>query len=219
MVRQDYASSMAGQAAHKPLGLRGYGWGGLQLSFSWGWRCPSGALLAHYARHTGRRHLDVGVGTGYFLAHTKFPQIPEITLFDLNPNSLRYTANRIRRYAPHVIQGDVLRSADVPTGEFDSIATNFLFHCLPDGGEGKWRALDHLKPRLARSGVLFGGTIIGDPTAPLARQRRLTRAYNKRGIFCNASDSLHVLEGALRNRFERVEIRTEGVVALFSACG
>jgi len=217
MVNQHNTSTQAGQAAYNPLVLHVYDWWVIKLSCSWIWRCPSETLLAHYDRHIGRRHLDVGVGTGYFLDHAKFSQKPEITLFDLNANSLHHTAKRIHRYAPRIIQGDVLRSADAPAGEFDSVAMNFLFHCLPDGGEGKWRALDYLKSRLARGGVLFGSTIMGEPAAPLVRQRRLMRTYNRRGIFCNETDSLEILEGALRKRFERVEVRMAGVVALFSA--
>lgn len=31
------------------------------------WKCPARRILQHYNRHVSTNHLDVGVGTGYFL--------------------------------------------------------------------------------------------------------------------------------------------------------
>jgi len=37
------------------------------------WRCPTTRLVERYRQHIRDRHLDVGPGTGYFLAHAGLP--------------------------------------------------------------------------------------------------------------------------------------------------
>src|SRR5687768_2190711 len=37
------------------------------------WRSPAARIVAHYDQHASGSHLDVGVGTGYFLDHCTFP--------------------------------------------------------------------------------------------------------------------------------------------------
>jgi hypothetical protein len=41
------------------------------------WRCPARRIVEHYNLHVSANHLDVGVGTGYFLDHCTFPVPPE----------------------------------------------------------------------------------------------------------------------------------------------
>ncbi|HVJ21796.1 MAG TPA: class I SAM-dependent methyltransferase, partial [Polyangiaceae bacterium] len=198
--------------------LRLYDWFVLDVSCTRIWQCRAEQLLAHYEAELGAVHLDVGVGTGFFLDKARYPvERPAITLLDLNAQSLAYTAARIARYSPEVVRADVLEPNALPECRFDSIGLNFLLHCLPAGGQGKWRVFDHLKPKLAPGGRLFGSTIIGSPEPPLARQRWLMRRYNQRGIFGNASDSAAILRAELSRRFSKVEIQQKGVVALFSA--
>ena len=63
------------------------------------WRCPKARLVEHYDAHVSARHLDIGVGTGTLLDTARFPvAAPEITLMDLNPNSLAAASARIARY-------------------------------------------------------------------------------------------------------------------------
>jgi len=204
-----------GQAVYSPLVLGVYDWYVLGLSASLIWQCPSRKILEHYNRHVGRRHLDVGVGTGYFLDRARFPGEPEVTLFDLNPNSLAHTSRRIERYHPACVRGDVLEPNSLPRRQYDSIAMNFLLHCLPDGGRGKWRAFSYLAPTLQPDGVLFGSTLLAD--APLRRQHWLMRAYNRKGIFSNGTDTLAVLRRELDERFEQVTLEQVGAAALFAA--
>src|SRR4029453_2517824 len=48
------------------------------------WRGPKRHFLDLYNRNVGTPHLDIGVGTGYFLDRCRFPvERPEITLLDL----------------------------------------------------------------------------------------------------------------------------------------
>src|SRR3954471_6059932 len=83
----------AGQAVYSPFVLAVYDLAVVYLSNQFLWKCPSRRLLEHYNRNVGAVHLDVGVGTGYFLDHCRFPvSNPTIALYDLNPNSLRATA-------------------------------------------------------------------------------------------------------------------------------
>jgi len=211
-------SSAPGQAVYSRFVLRLYDWFVLDVSCTRIWQCRSEHLLTHYESQLGAVHLDVGVGTGFFLDKARYPvERPDVTLLDLNAQSLAYTAERIARYSPKVVQADVLEPNTLPNGRYDSIGMNFLLHCLPAGGQGKWRVFDHLKPKLAPGGRLFGSTIIGSPEPPLARQRWLMRRYNQRGIFGNASDSAAILRAELSRRFSKVEIQQKGVVALFSA--
>jgi hypothetical protein len=39
------------------------------------WRCPIKRILALYSEHLTGRHLEVGPGTGWFLAHSLFPML------------------------------------------------------------------------------------------------------------------------------------------------
>src|ERR1700761_8363459 len=65
------------------------------------WRCSKARLVAHYDAHVSARHLDIGVGTGTLLDACRFPTTtPEITLMDLNPNSLAAASRRLARYSP-----------------------------------------------------------------------------------------------------------------------
>ena len=204
-----------GQAVYSPLVLGVYDWYVLRFSASLIWQCSARTMLDHYNRHVGRRHLDVGVGTGYFLDRASLPSEPEITLFDLNPNCLARAARRIGRHRPACVLGGVLEPNSLPRQYYDSIAMSFLLHCLPDGGEGKWRAFSQFAPLLQPAGVLFGSTVVAD--APLRRQQWLMHAYNRRGIFSNATDTLDVLRVELQARFERVTLERVGAVAFFSA--
>jgi SAM-dependent methyltransferase len=216
---QGRISPEAGQRVYTPLVLSIYDWYVLEFSCGKIWQCSRERLLGQYQRYVGARHLDVGVGSGYYLDHVRFPTTaPEVTLFDLNPESLAHTSRRIARYEPQVVHGNVLEPNALPDGHFDSIGLSFLFHCLPAGGAGKWRALDYLGPKLAPGGTLFGSTILGR-SAPLLRQRWLMRVYNRSGIFDNSADDIGVLEHELGSRFDHVQIEREGVVALFAVSG
>lgn len=212
-------STDPGQAVYNPLVLSIYDLWVLQFSCSFVWRCSASRLLAHYNKHVTRRHLDVGVGTGYFLKHAEYPVAsPDVTLFDLNENSLRFASSRIASKNVTTVRGDVLEPNSLPRAHFESIGLNFLFHCLPDGGAGKWRALDHLLPTLAEGGKLFGSTILADHLQNPA-QRYLAGVYNKKGVFSNTQDTSFVLESELSRRFKNVEIEHEGVVGLFLVSG
>ena len=175
-------------------------------------------MLQRYDSHVGARHLDVGVGTGWFLDHCRWPvENPQITLLDLNENSLSVASGRIRRYAPETVQANVLDPVDLADARFDSIGANFLFHCLP--GELEWKAAtvaSNLRPYLASEGVLFGSTILGRGIDHNLLGRRLMRLYNRKAIFSNIKDDLPGLKQGLASELTEVEIEVVGAVALFA---
>ena len=62
-----------GAGAYGRLGLHFYDAGVLGLSSLLLWRCPSSRVLAQYQANVSANHLDVGVGTGYFLDKVGVP--------------------------------------------------------------------------------------------------------------------------------------------------
>jgi SAM-dependent methyltransferase len=209
----------AGHAVYSPLVLKVYDGFVLGLSNRLLWRCPSTQLRALYDRNVSARHVDIGVGTGYFLDKAKWPAAaPEIALVDLNSNSLNAAAKRIRRYAPRTIVANALAPLP-PMGPFDSAGLCYLLHCLPGRIEEKAVVFDHLRPALAPGARVFGATILqGDAPRSRAAQR-LMNLYNRKGIFSNAADTRPALDAALKRRFADVKIEMRGAVALFEARG
>lgn len=57
-----------GAAAYTRTSLAVYDLFVLGFSNSFAWKCPSRVILEFNNRHVSDRHLDVGIGTGYFLA-------------------------------------------------------------------------------------------------------------------------------------------------------
>ena len=211
-------STHAGQAVYTRRNLALYDLIVLRLSNRGIWRCPTSRLLEHYARHLSANHLDVGVGTGFFLDRSRFPSHqPRLALFDLNADSLSHTAARVKRLQPQTRQLDILAPIEAPPAPFDSIGVNYLLHCLPGPMTHKARAFDHLAPLLAPGATLFGATILGDGVTRSSLARRLMAFYNAKGIFSNEADTPQALERALTERFSHHQIEIVGCVALFSA--
>ena len=208
----------AGQRVYTPLTLRAYDLVVLGFSNRFVWRCRSSRMLERYDRYVGPRHLDVGVGTGWFLDHCSWPvEAPHITLLDLNENSLTTAAERIRRFAPATTRANVLDPVDLGDARFDSIGANYLFHCLPGTLEQKaTTVLSNLRPYLASGGVFFGSTILGRGVEHNLLGRRLMRLYNRKGIFSNLEDDQRGLELGLATQLADVEIEVVGAVALFA---
>lgn len=207
-----------GSAVYTPLALALYDLVVLGFSNSFVWHCSSRVILDFYNEHISDRHLDIGVGTGYFLDRCRFPSaVPKIALFDLNPNSLAKTAERLRRYNPSCHMGNVLQSIDIGFSGFDSIALNYLLHCLPGNLNSKSIVFEHVKPLLNNGGVVFGSTILGKDVRRSFLAEKLMKTYNAKGVFSNLSDRQQDLEAGLKAHFDEYTIRIEGCVVLFSA--
>lgn len=164
--------------------------------------------------------MDVGVGTGYFLARCTFPSPKSrLILVDANANSLAVACRRLQRLTPHLYQRNILLPLELPETPVRSIAVLYLLHCLPEDITAKARVFDLLSPYLRSDGVLFGATILGGEPPPNRTAAALMRVYQARGIFSNADDRLDPLRIALEERYADVSIETRGCVALFAARG
>lgn len=188
----------------------------LGFSNSFAWRCPSRLILNFYNEHISDKHLDVGVGTGYFLDKCKFPTpTPTIALADLNENSLQTTAKRLKRYKPTTHVANVMEPLRIESADFNSIALNYLLHCLPGNILSKGTVFAHLNPLLNNGGVIFGTTILGKGVKQNFLNRTLMRIYNSKGIFDNFDDSASDLERVLKDNFNEYTVHIEGCVAFF----
>ncbi|WP_299947838.1 class I SAM-dependent methyltransferase [uncultured Microbulbifer sp.] len=207
-----------GQAVYSKAVLRLYDLWVLGLSNRFIWQCPTPLLLAHFNQHISSNHLDVGVGTGYFLNKCRFPSNEvRLGLMDLNQNSLEVATARVARYRPLQFHCNVLDEINIATGKFDTISLNYLFHCLPGKLTEKLSALDHVCTLLSDSGAVFGSTILSKGVHKNAMAKKLMAIYNKKGIFSNVEDCKGDLESYLDNRFNEHSIEIRGCVALFSA--
>lgn len=183
------------------------------------WRCPLSRLVAHYDEHLSGRHLDVGVASGRVLDEATFPSpSPQLTLMDLNPNSLHMASTRLARYRPRAHQANVLEDWNL-AGTYDSIALTHILHCLPGSIPDKRPAFQNARATLAPGGTFFGATILG-PTANHNRLGRATIDLNNRlGVMSNAQDTAEALDAELTRHFTSHHLEVVGTVALFSARG
>lgn len=208
----------AGQAVYSRRTLAIYDFVVLGVSNRFIWRCPTHHLARHYQQHVTDNHLDVGVGSGFFLDRCRFSSTsPRLALMDLNNDALSYAGQRVSRYRPESYQRNVLEPIPFDGGRFDSIAINYLLHCLPGDLATKSIVFDHLSALMNPGATLFGATLLqgGVPRSRLART--LMGTYNKKGIFSNQQDDLESLRRELNRRFRKVSIDVVGCAALFSA--
>ena len=190
----------------------------LRFTNTFVWKCPSRHILQLYNENVSEKHLDVGVGSGYFLDHCRFPSAtPRIALMDLNENSLEKTAKRLRRYSPRSYRRNVLEPVEIGDSGFGSVGLNYLLHCLPGNMISKRAVFENLKPLLRRDGILFGTTILGGDVRRNWLARRYMKIFNSCGVFSNYNDHREDLERGLSQTFGRHEVTTRGCIAFFRA--
>ncbi|MGJ0506575.1 MAG: class I SAM-dependent methyltransferase [Methylocystis sp.] len=207
----------AGQAIYTQNLLSVYDLLVLGVSNRFIWKCPTPRLLAHYDRHISANHLDVGVGTGYFLDRCFFPAPePRVALMDMNPNALDFAARRIARYKPETHVRNVLDDIPFDGERFDSVGVNYLLHCLPGDMVAKARCFDSLAPLMKPGAIIFGATLLQGGVERSAPARALMNFYNAKGVFSNTRDDLDTLRRELKERFADVSIEVVGCGALFS---
>ncbi|KAM0265392.1 hypothetical protein ACHAQJ_000234 [Trichoderma viride] len=215
----------AGSSAYTPFKLRLYDWVVLGISNSYIWKCSTKKVqLPLFKATIGNRHLDVGVGTGYYPANAVKTETPckEITLVDLNPNTLNRAAARIAAARKSIkvnsVVANVFEPLPLPPDEkFDSVSIFYLLHCLAGPPESKTKVFDVLKNYVADDGVLVGTTILGEERAMNWLAKRLMTLYNHKGIFDNWKDSRSVFEEGLRRNFDEVDVQIVGRSMVFTA--
>lgn len=209
-----------GAKVYTPLSLKLYDWWVLSISNDFAWCCPTKLyLLPHFLQNLSSNHLDIGVGTGYYLAHA--PAAYKIALMDLNSASLSAASARVgESKIKYKINHDVFEPyPNHLNNQFDSISMFYLLHCLPGSMSDKAKVIENAKVALTKGGVLYGATILGKGMKHNGFAAKLMHVYNRKGIFSNLQDSKEELERILSNHFNKVDITVKGVVALFSACG
>jgi SAM-dependent methyltransferase len=216
MERSDPAYK--GQAGYNPAMLAIYDVWVLRFMARAVLKVPIAPFVARYRRQMGRRHLDVGPGTGYFIEQASPPADTEITLLDPNPHVLRHASKRLAAWGPVAVEADVMQPLPVEGG-FDSAALSFVLHCLRDPMSNKAVAIRNVADALAPDGVLFGGTVLGTHEPHTRSARAFLWAANKQGGFDNREDTLEGLREILEASFTQVEIERSGSSALFSATG
>ena len=210
-------NTQAGAAVYSKAVLSVYDFWVHGFSNHYLWHCPTVQLHALYQQHTSNNHLEVGAGTGFFLKQVKFNRLkPRIVLMDLNTNTLEVVSKTIAHYQPAGVVNDILSPTQPQLPLFDSIAFNYVWHCLP-ANANKAKAFTHLAQFLQPDGVLFGATLLGKDTKLNPFAKGLMALYNQKGIFGNQNDSYDALERALAANFSRYDIRQVGTAALFTA--
>ena len=209
----------SGASVYSPTILKLYDFGVLGLSNRFVWQCPTKTvLLPFYKEHLGLKHLDVGVGTGFYIARAGLTRSHQVSLLDLNENSLQAAAAQVKQAKVRTFMRDVMQPSSEPadTG-YDSISLFYLLHCLPGTMDDKETAIANLKHYLSKDGVLYGATILGDEVAHNPIGRMLLKLYNDKGVMHNMADTLDNLQRMLRRQFQNVQIRRHNKVALFVA--
>ncbi|MGY3572777.1 class I SAM-dependent methyltransferase [Vibrio paucivorans] len=209
-------ATVEGQAIYSKKVLSIYDFWVLGVSNHYFWKCPTRNISNHFLDYVSHNHLDVGVGTGYYLKNYLPQTTRRIALLDMNRNSLSEAEKAIHSFQPEVYQADVLNMHDLCVEKFDSISINYLLHCLPGSFVEKSILFENLKKLLNDDGVLFGSTILGKDVEVNFFARKIMNIYNKKGIFCNFDDDFESLSKSLNEHFSNVEVKTIGCVALFS---
>ena len=207
----------AGQAVYSPVTLTLYDIWVLGVTNQWIWQCSTPKIGKMFTQHTGERHADIGVGTGYLLKHYLPSTNKHLSLIDLNPSSLAYAAKQARKFSPMCYQRDIYQPIDLPEEPFDSISINYLLHCLPGSMKDKTRVFENISGIIREGGTLFGSTVLGRGIKKNIAAKRLMALYNSKGIFSNSQDNLEDLKVGLEQHFQQVTIEVKGCVALFKA--
>ena len=129
------------------------------------WRCPASVLTSHYDAHVSANHLDVGVGTGYFLDHCTFPTSrPRLAVLDVNPACLAAASQRVSRFQPETHVANVLEPIASQLGRdiagFDSIAMTYSAQCLLGDMTAKAMVFEHLLALSNPGATDFGTTLL-----------------------------------------------------------
>ena len=215
----DEKAGAPGAAAYDKIILVIYDWFILGFMSYFFWRCPTRKVtLPFFQAHIRRTHLDIGVGTGYFIQNSRIDADAPITLCDLNANCLEKTKERLGRPDLDCLHHDILEPFPDLVGPFESISLMFLLHCLPPPQERKCQVLRTLKHHLKPDGVLFGCTVLGPKSGNQTTLSRFAlRRINRKGRMGNLDDTEEMFVQALRDNYRDFQTRVVGSMLLFSA--
>jgi SAM-dependent methyltransferase len=182
------------------------------------WGCSAARLLKEYERHATANHLDIGVGTGYFLERCRFPSpSPRLAIMDLNAGALEIAAKRLGRYSPEVYQRDVMAPLCLDIPRFDSVGVFNLIHCLPGTMETKGAVFRQVRALLNPEGVLFGSTVLGKGIRSNALSRLVLKLANAARVMSNREDDPSGLHRNLSLYYSESHVELVGHEAVFWA--
>ncbi|MFM7085184.1 MAG: class I SAM-dependent methyltransferase [Hyphomicrobium sp.] len=215
MAKIKTSKLIEGYDIYSPLVLRFYDLFVLAFSNRFLWKCPKKELVSLYNRNVTDDHLDIGVGTGYYLSVARFPSShPHVTLVDRNINSLSMAARRIEHLKPSIVLADVMY--DLPlVKNYSSVSMCYLLHCLSGGIKIKSQVFDRVSTVLKDGGRVFGATIVPDHKELNYVARPVLKLYNKIGIFSNIEDTMEDLKIEFEKRFSNSQLQRVGSVVLF----
>ncbi|MFE2722991.1 class I SAM-dependent methyltransferase [Kitasatospora sp. NPDC059327] len=207
-----------GQAAYHRRALHFYDLLVFRGSAPLFWRCSPRNFLQMYNSCVGAKHLEIGVGTGYLVSNTRFPvSNPHITLADLNPATLDFTAERLAHFRTTKVVANALEPLPVAAESQDSAALSFLLHCVPGSLREKGVAIRHAAATVKPGGTVFGSTILSQGVPVTGAGRWLMNDLNKKGVFHNDQDDLEDLRDQLKQNFDDFDLVVRGCVGLFRA--
>jgi hypothetical protein len=181
------------------------------------WKCPARHIRQHYDTHVSANHLDIGVGTGYFLDHCDFgSDEPRVVLMDLNSQCLDAAARRIARFSPMTHRGNVLQPFALDGPRFDSVGMTYLLHCVPGTIRSKAVVFEHLRAVTNPGAVVFGATLLHEGVDRNWLARKVMDRNNAHGIFANREDDLEGLRWAVGEHLDDPVVEVVGCVGLFS---
>jgi hypothetical protein len=135
---------------------------------------------------------------------------------DLSTSCLDVASKRVARFDPQLIEANVLEPIAHDGAGFDSIALNYVLHCLPGDIHSKAVALDHLIALANPGAWVFGATLLQDGVDRNWFARKVMDRNNAHGIFSNADDSLDGLRSAMSDRFLDSSVEVVGCVGIFA---
>jgi SAM-dependent methyltransferase len=205
----------AGAASYRGLGLKLYDSFVLGLNTRYAWKCPNERIVRLYDENVSANHLDIGVGTGYFLDHCRFPSANvRLGLMDLSSESLQHTARRLERFHPETYLANVLEPLAVKA-PFDSVGLNYLLHCLPGTMQTKRAVFRNVAAVLEPGGVVFGATVLQGGVNHNWLARKMLVSLNEKRIFTNLHDDVAGLRDNLAAHFSEHEVEVVGGVGVF----
>jgi hypothetical protein len=208
----------AGASAYTRAGLAVYDPLVLGFNTPLVWKCPNRRIVDLYSANVSSNHLDIGVGSGYFLDRCRFPVAsPRLALMDMNPLCTEHCARRLARYRPQSLVANVLEPLPPGIAPFDSVSMTYLLHCLPGTIRSKAIVFEHLRPVLNRGAVVFGASVLQGGVRHGWFARKMLASLNEKRIFCNRADDLDGLRSALARHFRESEVEVIGGVGVFRA--
>lgn len=190
----------------------------LGIVSTWAWGCQiSHYLIPLFRSNIGKKHLDIGAGTGYYLRKAQIPSSTELTIIDNEEAALNVAITRSNRPDAHGILADILQPLPVEE-KFDSVSMYYLLHCLPAPVANKCRIFSYLKNNMTADGVIHGANVLGRGV----REDSWFAAFIRRGclnhgVFHNKEDNAFEFERALRENFLQVETWVVGSIFIFRA--